>query len=66
MQINTKFLFLDTSVYVRYITNLKLESLFKKIFAYKLLTCSELLYEIKDVCLRKEFISRFKDEALDS
>ena len=66
MQINTKYLFLDTSVYVRYLPNLKLESLFKKVFPYKLITCSELLYEITDVCLRKQFTSRFKDEALNS
>jgi predicted nucleic acid-binding protein len=66
MQINTKFLFLDTSVYVRYIPNLKSESLFKKVFPYKLITCSELLFEIKDVCLREQFTFRFKDGALDS
>ena len=66
MQINTKYLFLDTSVYVRYLPNLKSESLFKKVFSYKLITCSELLYEITDVCLRKQFTSRFNNEELDS
>jgi predicted nucleic acid-binding protein len=64
MSISSKYIFLDTNVWVQYLPMLKMDSILLKIEPFDLLTCSELFKEVEDVCLRPRIIPKISENTM--